>query len=154
MGPKSLQFEHLNGKLKGFSPASKIPVPPSGWLKSIRESLGISLLQLGKKMSMTQQGVRAIEIREKEGSVTLNSLREIADAMDMQLVYGFVPKDGTLEALVERKARELATQIVLRTSNTMSLEDQENSKARIEKAIKEKTEELKREMPSVLWDQI
>ena len=53
----------------------------------------------------------------------------------MQLVYGFVPNDGSLDALIERKASELAAKIVHRTSNTMKLEDQENSKDRIEKAL-------------------
>ena len=53
---------------------------------------------------------------------------------------------------IERKAKELATQIVLRTSNTMKLEDQENSEKRIEKAIKERTASIKNEMPKILWD--
>ena len=51
----------------------------------------------------------------------------------MQLVYGLVPKDGSLEALIERKAKELAKQIVMPTSNTMKLEDKKNPKERIEK---------------------
>jgi predicted metal-dependent RNase len=70
----------------------------------------------------------------------------------MQLVYGFVPNDGSLELLIERKAKELATQIVMRTNNTMKLEDQENTKQRIEKAIQERTNIIKTEMPKTLWD--
>jgi hypothetical protein len=72
--------------------------------------------------------------------------------MDMHLVYGFVPVDGNLDALIDRKAKELATQIVMRTSNTMKLEDQENTKKRIEKAIQERTDSIKNEMPKILWD--
>jgi len=70
----------------------------------------------------------------------------------MQLVYGFVPNDGSLDALIERKAKDLATQIVLRTSNTMKLEDQENTRQRIEKAIEERAFILRNEMPKILWD--
>lgn len=70
----------------------------------------------------------------------------------MQLVYGFVPNDGSLEALIERKAKELATQIVMRTNNSMKLEDQENSKQRIEKAIQERAFAIKTEMLKTLWD--
>jgi len=70
----------------------------------------------------------------------------------MELVYGFVPKDGSLDALIDRKARELATQIVSRTSNTMKLEDQENSEMRLKKAIEQRTAILKHEMPKILWD--
>jgi hypothetical protein len=70
----------------------------------------------------------------------------------MELVYGFVPKDGSLDALIERKAKELATEIVMRTSNSMKLEDQEISYGRIQKAIEERTISLKNEMPKILWD--
>ncbi|HLG41534.1 MAG TPA: hypothetical protein VI461_17775, partial [Chitinophagaceae bacterium] len=72
--------------------------------------------------------------------------------LDMQLVYGFVPNDGSLDQLIDRKAKELATQIVQRTSHTMKLEDQENSKQRIEKAIEERVAIIKNEMPKTLWD--
>ena len=72
--------------------------------------------------------------------------------MDMQLVYGFVPNDGSLDALIDRRAKELARQIVLRTSNTMKLEDQQNSNQRIENAIQERSNALKNEMPKILWD--
>ena len=70
----------------------------------------------------------------------------------MHFVYGFVPKDGSLEALIERKANEIAKKIVLRTSNSMKLEDQENSKQRIEIAIKERAQSIINETPKILWD--
>jgi hypothetical protein len=93
-----------------------------------------------------------MEKREKEGAITIKALKEAAKAMDMQLVYGFVPHDGSLDALIEKRARALATQIVLRTSQTMKLENQGNSTLRIEKAIQERTETIKNEMPKILWD--
>jgi hypothetical protein len=70
----------------------------------------------------------------------------------MELVYGFVPEDGSLDALIERKAKELATQIVLRTSTTMKLEDHCNTNKGIEKAIRERAASIKNEMPKMLWD--
>ena len=70
----------------------------------------------------------------------------------MKFVYGFIPKSGTLEKMIEERALELAKEIVLRTSNTMQLEDQENTKERISKAIQEKKEEIIRKMPRYLWD--
>lgn len=112
----------------------------------------MSLQQLAHKLSITKQSVQEIEKREKEGNITLKTLKDAANALDMQLVYGLVPKDSTLDALIERKAKELAIQIVSRTSNTMKLEDQENSKDRIKKAIEERTILLKNEMPKMLWD--
>ncbi len=108
--------------------------------------------QLGNKMKISKQGILDIEKREKDGAITIKSLREIASAMDMQLVYGFLPNDGSIDALIERRASEIATQIVLRTANTMKLEDQANSIKRIEEAIKERTVAIKNEMPKMLWD--
>ena len=152
MNKKKLQLEQLDRKLKSFHTASKVVPPPTGWLKAIRVSLGMSLQQLADKLSITKQSVQEIETREKEGSITLKSLKEAANAMDMQLVYALVPKDGTLEELIERKAKELAVCIVSRTSNNMKLEDQENSKQRLKKAIEERTAIIKNEMPKTLWD--
>ena len=112
----------------------------------------MSLQQLASKMGITKQSMQEVENREKEGAITLKALREAAAALDMQLVYGLVPKDGSLDALIERRARELASQIVARTSQSMRLEDQENSNLRIQQAIEERTALLIAEMPKALWD--
>ena len=135
-----------------FTEVQKITPPPIGWIKAVRNAIGMSLLQLGNRLSITKQSVQDMERREKDGSITIKSLREVASALDMNLIYGFVPKDGSLDALIERKAKNLATQIVLRTNNSMKLEDQENSKQRIEKAIQERTTAIINEMPKTLWD--
>ncbi len=152
MGNKSLQLQQLNSKMLGFATLKQMAIPPTGWIKAIRTAIGMSMQQLGNKLNVSKQGVMDIEKREKDGSITIKSLREIARAMDMQLVYGFVPNDGSLDALIEKRATELATQIVMRTANTMKLEDQANSKKRIETAIKERAAAIKNEMPKILWD--
>ncbi|HRO06990.1 MAG TPA: mobile mystery protein A [Ferruginibacter sp.] len=152
MGKKSLQLQQLNSKMLGFAALKQVAMPPTGWIKAIRTAIGMSMQQLGNKLNVSKQGVMDIEKREKDGSITIKSLREIARAMDMQLVYGFVPNDGSLDALIEKRATELATQIVMRTANTMKLEDQANSKKRIEAAIKERATAIQNEMPKILWD--
>ncbi len=152
MRKKRLQIQQLEPKLKAFSSLQKEAIPPVGWVKAIRTALGITLQQLGDKLSISKQAASTIEQREQDGTITLKSLREAAQALDMELVYALVPKDGSLEELIDRKAHELAIQIVSRTSNSMKLEDQENSQERIKKAIDERADELKREMPKVLWD--
>jgi predicted DNA-binding mobile mystery protein A len=152
MGKLSLQLQQLNNKMGDFALLKQVAIPPTGWIKAIRTAIGMSMQQLGKKLSVSKQAILDIEKREKSGSITIKSLKEIARALDMQLVYGFVPNDGSLDALIEKKATELATKIVLRTSNTMKLENQGNTNTRIEKAIKERAEEIKNEMPKILWD--
>ncbi len=152
MGKKSLQLQQLNSKMLGFASLKQVAMPPTGWIKAIRTAIGMSMQQLGNKLNVSKQGVMDIEKREKDGSITIKSLQEIARAMDMQLVYGFVPNDGSLDALIEKRATELAIQIVMRTANTMKLEDQANSKKRIETAIRERATAIKNEMPKILWD--
>ena len=152
MRTKSLQIQQLNSKMQVVASIKKIAPPPIGWIKAVRTALGMSLQQLGNKISITKQSLTEIERREKEGTITLKTLRDVAIGLDMELVYGFVPKDGSLDALIQRKAKELATQIVLRTSNTMKLEDQGNTNKRIDKAIKERAALIKNEMPKMLWD--
>ncbi len=152
MSTKSLQMQQLNNKMLGFASLKQVAIPPTGWIKAIRTALGMTLQQLGNRLNISKQGVLDIENREKEGAITLKALQEVAKAMNMQLVYGFVPNDGSLDALIERRAREVAIQIVQRTAQTMQLEDQANSKKRIEAAINERTEELKKEVPKMLWD--
>ncbi len=152
MKKRRLQLEQLEDKMRNFASAKKIPLPPMGWIKTTRLSLGMTLKQVANRLSITKQSVQQLEQREREGTISLKLLRQTAKALDMELVYGFVPKDGTLEELIERRARELAKQIVSRTSTTMKLEDQENSKERIKKAIEERTFLLKHELPKILWD--
>jgi predicted DNA-binding mobile mystery protein A len=152
MYKRSLQFQQLNNKLLALTPLSKVALPPTGWIRAIRSAIGMSMQQLGNKLNISKQAVMNMEKREKEGSITIKSLREIAQVMDLELVYGFVPIDGSLDALIERRAMELATQIVKRTATTMELENQANSKERIENAIRERAIAIQNEIPKILWD--
>jgi predicted DNA-binding mobile mystery protein A len=152
MRNNKLQLQQLNEKLAQLTDLQHVIVPPIGWIKAIRNGIGMSMEQLGKKLSITKQGVMDIEKREKEGAITIKSMQEIAKAMDMKLVYGFVPNAGSLEQMIETRAIEMAKKIVERTSNTMKLEDQANSKERIEKAIKERASEIINNTPKILWD--
>jgi len=152
MAKKSLQVQQLNTKMLSFATLQEVTIPPTGWIRAIRTAIGMSMRQLGKKLNVTKQGIMDIENRERDGSITLKSLREIARVMDMQLVYGLVPNDGSLDALIDKKAVEVAKQVVMRSAQTMALEDQANSSIRIETAIRERAEAIKSEMPKILWD--
>lgn len=149
---RKLQLAQLERKMEDFSTAASKANPATGWIKTIRSALGMTLQQLANKLSMTRQGVKELEMREQEGSISLKSLRDAGKALNMKLVYGFVPMDGTLDALIDKKTHALATKIVTRTSQSMKLEDQENSETRIKKAIEERKEILKQELPKMLWD--
>jgi predicted DNA-binding mobile mystery protein A len=149
---KSLSLEQLDKKMQNFALIADIPVPTKGWINAIRTTLNMSLKQLGKKVNITSQSVKEIESREADKKITLEKLIEVAQALNLKLVYGFIPKDGSLEMMIENRANEIAKQIVLKTSHTMALEDQQNNPARIEKAIKDRAQQIKNEMPKYLWD--
>jgi predicted DNA-binding mobile mystery protein A len=147
-----LLLQQTDKKLEAFKHLIALNIPSKGWINTLRISLKMSLRQLGDRLHISPQSVKEIEEREANGTITLNSLRDAANAMDMKLVYGFVSKHESLEQMIEKRARELATEIVMRTHATMTLEDQQNSKERIEQAIEQKTAEIKFEMPKYLWD--
>ncbi|RYY56291.1 MAG: mobile mystery protein A [Chitinophagaceae bacterium] len=127
-------------------------MPAEGWVRTIRKAINMNVVQLARKMKIKAPGIVAFEKREAAGTITINSLKQIAEALDMQLVYAIVPKNGTLAGLVENKAKEKAYQIIDRTNMTMALEDQQTDYSRISEEYREKTRELADQMPRFLWD--
>ncbi|MCX6233100.1 MAG: mobile mystery protein A [Bacteroidetes bacterium] len=149
---QKLIIEQLDKKIEQLHKIDNLIIPSEGWVYSIRTAMKMSLRQLGNRMGITAQSVKEIELREKSETISIKKLTAVARALDMKFVYGFIPGEKSIENIIEKRAYEIAERIVLRTSMTMQLEDQENSEARIEKAIKNRAEEIIREMPKYLWD--
>jgi predicted DNA-binding mobile mystery protein A len=147
-----LLLQQTDKKIKVFKAVQSTLVPSKGWINTFRNALKMSLRQLGNRLNISPQSVKEIEEREANGTITLKSLRDVANAMDLQLIYGFVSKHESLEQMIEKRAKEIAKEIVSRTNNTMTLENQQNSIERIEQAIEQKTAEIKYDMPKYLWD--
>ena len=152
MKKQILILEHVDKKISQLKKAEDLVIPPAGWIYSIRQALGMSMRQLGNRMGITPQSIKEIEEREKNGAITLKVLRQFGQALNLKLVYGFIPSEGSLENIIERRAWELAKEIVTRTSASMKLEDQENKPHRLKKALKEKAQEIKLQMPRHIWD--
>ena len=149
---RKLMIEQLDKKLAKYALIGKNGIPVSGWIKAIRTALNISLVQFARILKKSSPTVKGIEEREADKSITLKKLSEVGDALNLDLVYGFVPRDGSLEKMIERRAHEVAKEIVMRTSHTMKLEDQENTEERLQKAIKDRADKIKNELPKYLWD--
>lgn len=105
------------------------PRPASGWIASIREALGITLGQIGKKIGSSRQAVQQLERAEATDRITLGALRRAAEAMGCELVYALVPKSGTFAELAERPVRDRAARDVKSVMHTMMLEDQKPENA-------------------------
>ncbi len=113
----------LDKRLSAFKPESHFAVPPRGWIRAIRDALGMPAFRLGTQLSMTQQGVGEMEKSEKYGTIQLKTLRQAAEVLDCTLVYAFVP-NSSLEDTVQTRAREIARKELARIGHTMDLEAQ------------------------------
>jgi predicted DNA-binding mobile mystery protein A len=149
---KKLIIEQMDRKFEKLSIVNKIDVPTDGWIHTLRTALNMSLSQLARRLKKTVPSVKEIEEREQNRNITLKKLMEVADALDLRFFYCLIPKDMTLEKLIEKRAMQVAQEIVLRTSHSMGLEEQKPSDERLQKAIRERAENIKLEMPKYLWD--
>ncbi|MCD4737239.1 MAG: mobile mystery protein A [Bacteroidales bacterium] len=149
---QKLIIEQIDNKLKVYSKVDPNNMPSSGWINTIRTSIKMTLEQLGTRISTSKQGAKKVEEREADGSITINALKEAANALDMDFVYGFKPRKGTILKMIDEVAMTKATEIVMRTSKTMELEDQKVSQDRLDQAIKDKAKELSSNLPKYLWD--
>ena len=150
--PIKLLVYQLDKKLQPFKGLEKQVLPEKGWINAIRTSLNMTLDQLGIKLNTSKQSIKQLEDREKTGAISMKTMKEVANSLDMHFVYGFVPKQGSIEKLVDLRAERLARKIVMRTNQTMKLENQGTNDAQINRAILELAKELKREMHKSLWD--
>ena len=114
----------LDDRFKAMPPTSTWRVPQDGWIRSIRESLGMSATDLGDRLGIARQSILALEKSESEGKVQINSLKRAAAAIDCTLVYAIVP-NSSLENFVQRQIRIIATENLKKVSHSMKLEDQE-----------------------------
>lgn len=83
-------------------------IPAGGWIASVRDALGMSGEQLGKRLGITRSSVKALELREVRGGVTVEALRDAAAAMGGELEYRFVPKNGNFESVLKAQAELIA----------------------------------------------
>ena len=141
--------EQLDEKLKVLKSFVGV-LPQQGWVKTIREVLGMSASQLGKKVGIDQSRISRLENAEKAGDLKLSSLQKIAKGLDMEFVYGFVPKD-TLETMMINQARSLALKRFKTLNATMSLENQSLSENEKKKALEDMIQKILIENPKELW---
>jgi predicted DNA-binding mobile mystery protein A len=113
----------LDARLTPLGPAQRYRAPQSGWIRAIRDALGMSAADLGRRMKITGPAVSALERSERDGTAGLNTLRRAAEAMDCTLVYVFIPNRG-LEETVRRQANKAARGHLVHVKTTMALEDQ------------------------------
>lgn len=107
--------------------------PRDGWIRTIRQSLGMTMRQLGARLAISPQGVRDIEMRERNETITVAKLRQAADALNCDLRLVLIPRTS-LETTMRKQAATKAREERNRLVHTMHLEDQD---AGVEDALDE-----------------
>src|SRR5690349_2337576 len=123
---KKLIREQLDAKLEVLKSAFSIVPAENGWIKLLRDALGMSAEQLSKKVGIDRSRINRLEKAEVGGDLKLSSLKKIAEGLNMRFVYAFVP-ENSLENMVYEQARKIAQKRMSKVSHSMKLEDQELS---------------------------
>ncbi len=113
----------LDERLDLLRPLAKTPRPHKGWVRAVREALGMSGVQLARLLSITPQSIRDMEKSEAQETIRLETLRKAANALDCQLVYALVPNDS-LQTRIDSRARQIALRELGAVSHSMAIEDQ------------------------------
>ncbi len=148
---KKLIREQLEMTLGRISSARDVQRPVKGWLRAIREALGMSGKQFARRLGVAPPRITVLEKNEMSGSVTIKTMQQAADALECDFVYAIVPR-GNLTDIVRKRALSLAAKRLGRVSHSMLLEAQQLSDVEQKKVIDFEVEELIRKMPKELWD--
>ena len=138
----------LDERFRELGPADRYAAPVRGWIKAIREALGMSMAQLAKRLGIKQPSVVELEQSEAKATIELATLRRVAEALDCTLVYALVP-NKPLESAIRDRARAFARRRRGPVEHSMLLEDQKvtakNAEARLDEIVRETN-------PRLFWD--
>ena len=126
--------ERLDQRLAPLRPIDRFRAPPKGWVRAIRDALGMNGVQFARRLGVRPPSVVALEASEESGAIQLKTLRRAAEALDCTLVYALVPNDS-LEGAVRVRARKIALRALGRVAHTMKLEAQETQDGATEERI-------------------
>jgi predicted DNA-binding mobile mystery protein A len=139
---------HLDKRVKHLGPVTRYRPPVRGWIKAVREALGMTTAQLARRLGVKQPSVVALEQSEAKGTIELATLQRAAAALDCSLVYALIP-NKPLERAVRDRARAFARRRREPVEHSMLLEDQtvkgRGSKARLDEIVRETN-------PRLFWD--
>lgn len=145
---RKMRSKQIEKAVIGLSALSR---PQTGWVKTIRETLGMNTRQLGERCGVTSERIIRIESDETQGRTTIATLEKLAKAMNCKFVYGFVPNSKIIE-FIEKTAENKARIQLMQTSHHMALEDQEVSKESMKDQIDILKGEILRNNIKHVWD--
>jgi predicted DNA-binding mobile mystery protein A len=143
----------LDRRLAPMLAVGATPPPRSGWVRAVRESLGLTAAQLAQRLRVTATAIVDLEKREPLGKVSLETLERTVRAMGCRLVYGVVPAAAdSFDAMVDAQALRAATRLAKRTTHSMHLEKQDVEGDETEAQVNDLARALKDKLSSTMWD--
>ena len=146
-----LRTRQLDHTFERLAPLRSVDRPRKGWLKVIREALGMTVEQVADRLDVTKSMVSKYERAELDETITLATLRRVASALDADLMYAVLPRKS-IEELRRERALTAARRRVQSVHQSMALEDQAVSAEERERQIAELADELLEERPRTIWD--
>ncbi len=148
---RKLMREQLQRTLNNLRSLIATPIPQKGWIRTMREALGMSSRVFSQRMGCSQANVVALEKREKNLTISLQLLEQAAKAMHCKLVYGLVPLKP-LDQILEDQARMIAKKEVHVINHSMNLEQQGLTSKQLKQQEDDLVQELLRGDSKKLWD--
>ena len=121
MNQRIMLLRTLTRKMGDLQQLRNAVLGKQGWVSSVRQALGMTALQLAKRLGISQPRIAKMESNEL--NLKISTMEKIAQSLDCDFVYGFVPKES-LQATIDRQARKKAAQILTKVNANMALEDQ------------------------------
>jgi len=147
---KDLKQRQLDAGLTRWRSAELPARPPSGWIKAIREALGMPAAHLAKRLGLVPSTVLRLETSEADDTISLGSLRRAAEALDCELQYALVPRQSIAQTM-ESQANKIARERMAAVVHTMALEAQATSNETVNTQVKELAESLLKGSRRELW---
>lgn len=144
-------IRHLDKRLSRLRPLAKTARPPRGWLRAVRDALGMTTAQMGRRLGVSQPRIVELERSEVNGSVTLTTLQRAAEALGCRLVYVLVP-ERPLADMVSDRAALVADRQSRAVEQTMRLENQAVTDKRAGKELRRQIIDELLRRPARLWD--
>ena len=147
----AMAIQQLADVLRKYPLPQDADPPRGGWLRALRNALGMTQAQLGARLNVSPQAVLEFENAEVKRRITLDSLDRAARAMGCRVVYALVPEKGSLEEVRARRANEVAAAMLKSASHSMNLEAQGVGVQESERQRQLLVESLLQGSPRKLW---
>ncbi len=147
-----MNLNQVDKILSHYDEVKKLPAPNKGWVKYIRNALGMTAEQLARRLGVSRRRIFALEHAELDGGITLKSLNEAASALNCKFIYAIVPQTS-IEQIIQEQARKFVKKHLVNVSHNMALEAQSvKDKEAIEAQIEDLVQKYLSKSSKEIWD--